>query len=409
MNDENPRLRPLEAFPVEAGGQRMICLRDPMNVSQRVIGVPTVALYVISLMDGSRSIRDIQVEFLKRTGQILATPDLEKLISDLDESLMLDSGTFRSELDRLERSYLESPLRAPTHAGAGYKADARDLAAALEAFFSHPEGPGDTFRRQPSTRRLTGVIAPHIDYERGGPSYAWAYSEIARDPADLYVVLGTSHVPLSGYFSITRKGFLTPFGPVHSDLEFLDLLEASVGRPLETDPLVHRSEHSIELQTVWMRHLLPENARIAPILCGSFGRLIEEGRSPKEEPEIVRFVEGLRNAVARSDKRVVLLAAADLAHIGTGFGDERPPDETMLTDVARADLETMKAAVRQDAEEVFSTVRRDGDRRRICGLSPIYAMLAALNASEGRMLNYKQCVDPNGFRTVTIASACFFE
>lgn len=409
-SEENPCLRPVEAFPIDAGegGQRIICLRDPMNVSQRIVGVPIAAVYILSLLDGTHSRKDIQIEFSKRTGQILPSGDLDKLIADLDESLMLDSAHFRAELERLERGYRESPLRQPTHIGGGYKGDVDELSHALESYFLHDEGPGEERRKRPPMRRLSGVIAPHIDYDRGGPSYAWAYAEVARDPADLYIILGTSHVPLSGYFSITRKHFGTPLGAVQTDLAFLDLLEETVGRPLETDALVHRSEHSVELQTVWLRHLLPPAARIAPILCGSLAPMIENGGSPMDDAEVSSFIEGLRQAIDRCGQRVVLIAAADLAHIGTGFGDASPPDDRMLAQVEEADRESMMAAVNGDAEEFFRTVQREKDRRRICGLSPIYAMVAALHASHGELLKYKQCIDPNGFRTVTIASAAFY-
>lgn len=409
IDDENPQLRPVEAFPIEAGGQRMICLRDPMNVSQRIIGVPSTALYIISLMDGSRNFKEIQVDFLKRTGHILPSDDLQKLISDLDESLMLESRHFREELSRLEKAYLDAPVREPRHAGGGYKGEGDQLAATLEGYFTADEGPGEAMRKAPSERRLSAVIAPHIDYDRGGPSYAWAYAEIARDPADLYVVLGTSHVPLSGgIFSITRKDFGTPFGALRTDTGFLDLLEETTGMKLESDPLVHRSEHSVELQTIWLRHLLGERAQIAPILCGSLNPMVEDGSSPMQTREVATFVEGLQKAIERCGKRVVLIAAADLAHVGTGFGDETAPDAARLDEVERADLGSMDAAVRRDAEEFFATVQREKDARRVCGLSPIYAMVAALEPSDGRLLKYKQCIDPNGFRTVTIASAAFF-
>jgi AmmeMemoRadiSam system protein B len=394
---------------MEANGHRTIFLRDPMNISQNIVGLPGQTLFIVSLMDGTRSFKEIQEEFLRRRGRILPTDDLEQLIDGLDKSLMLDSRHFREELLRLEREYLDAPLRAPRHRGGGYRTEGDELAAMLEGYFEADGGPGDALRRAPADRRLKAIVAPHIDFDRGGPSYAWAYAEIARDPADLYVVLGTSHVPLSQYFSVTRKDFGTPFGPVKTDTGFLDLLEETSGMKLESDPLVHRSEHSVELQTVWLRHLLGDRARIVPILCGSLHRMIEEGTSPLSAGEVSRFIEGLREAIARCGQRVVLIAGADLAHLGTGFGDEQVPDDARLEEVEKADLESMEAAVRRDAEGFFQGIQAERDARRICGLSPIYATVHALAPSEGRLLNYKQCIDPNGFRTVTIASAAWFE
>ncbi len=405
---EKPRLRQLEAFPIDAGGGRVVCLRDPMNISTRVIGVPPAAGFILSLLNGERTPQDIQVEFLRRTGQILPTPDLEQLLSDLDESLMLDSRRFRDTLAELEREWTASPLRTPTHLGGGYEADPDRLDCALSGYFTHPDGPGPSPTCPTPRSGLRAIIAPHIDYDRGGPTYAWAYREIARDAADVYVVLGTSHTPLSTVFSVTRKHFATPFGPVHTDTAFIDLLEEKAGRCLENDFLVHRSEHSIELQTVWLRHLLGERARIVPILCGSLGGQVLDGTSPAQEAEIAGFLQALRETIDACGKRVVLIAAADLAHVGTGFGDDTPPDASAMETVGKADRHNLELAVNRDAEGFFRAIQGNGDCHRICGLAPIYAMLAVLRAERGKLLAYKQCVDPKGFRTVTIASAAYY-
>jgi hypothetical protein len=47
----------------------------------------------------------------------------------------------------------------------------------------------------------------------------------------------------------------------------------------------------------------------------------------------------------------------------------------------------------------------DGDRRRICGASPIYALLRALPGARGRLLRYSQWPDPQG--AVTFCAAAF--
>src|SRR5262249_38735381 len=162
------------------------------------------------------------------------------------DSLMLDSPAFQEHLADLERSYLDAPMRVPTHLGAGYEEEVDALRQSIAEYFRHAEGPACEPPQVPKRRsakkgeRLVGLISPHIDYTRGGPTYAWAYREVGLSPqADLYVILGTSHVPLSGYFSVTRKDFATPFGPMRTDRAFLDLLDECVGEKMETDPLVH--------------------------------------------------------------------------------------------------------------------------------------------------------------------------
>jgi len=390
----------VEAFPVEVDGRRIICLRDPANLSPRVVGLAGPTLFLVSLMDGTRTLRDLQSAVAKRFSDVIPLPDLERLVEELDESLLLDSPHFREHLARMERDYLEAPHRAATHAGSGYEADADALAARLDGWI------GATAPRE-ALDRVAGVIAPHIAFQRGGPTYAWAYRELSRSAAETVVVLGTSHVPLSRYFSVTRKDFATPFGTIPADTAFLDSLEERMGERLESDPLVHRGEHSVELQAVWLQRM-GRPLRIVPILCGSLHEEIASGASPREQDEVARFLEALGATLREYGERAVVIAAADLAHVGTGFGDEKPPDAALLRSVEDGDRASLDAATRLDAEGFFRVSQEENDRRRVCGLAPVYAFLAALDADHGELLEYRQCVDPSGFRTVTIASAAFF-
>jgi len=65
----------------------------------------------------------------------------------------------------------------------------------------------------------------------------------------------------------------------------------------------------------------------------------------------------------------------------------------------------LEAVAAGDARSFYEAVARDGDSRRICGLSPIYALLRCLEPSRGRLLKYAQWPDPQG--TVTFASLAF--
>ena len=63
----------------------------------------------------------------------------------------------------------------------------------MDAYFDPPEGAGDGPPPSGATE-IRGLIAPHIDFHRGGPAYTWAYRELrARSAADLFVVFGTCH------------------------------------------------------------------------------------------------------------------------------------------------------------------------------------------------------------------------
>ena len=68
-------------------------------------------------------------------------------------------------------------------------------------------------------------MSPHIDFQRGGAAFAWAYDRVvAESDAELFVILGTAHTPLHGLFSVSSKDFATPLGTARTDREFVAAL-----------------------------------------------------------------------------------------------------------------------------------------------------------------------------------------
>jgi predicted class III extradiol MEMO1 family dioxygenase len=94
----------------------------------------------------------------------------------------------------------------------------------------------------------------------------------------------------------------------------------------------------------------------------------------------------------------------DLAHVGPQFGDEQPNSAETLAWLDREDRAMLAAVEAGDADAFYAAVAKDGDRRRVCGLTPIYTILNVLGLP-GNLLRYSQAFDPNG--TVTFASVVF--
>jgi len=182
---EQPRLRNLEIFPVQSDGRRYICLRDPEGFAQQLMIVSEEAGVLLSCMDGSHSVSEIQAAFVRRFGQLVFSDRVTALIKALDESLMLDSPRFRDYFEELRRDFVDAPVRASSHAGTAYPAEPEVLLRRIDSFFSHPEGPGslppDSAEGDGSgLRRVSAIVAPHIDLHRGGTTYAWAYHGLSR-------------------------------------------------------------------------------------------------------------------------------------------------------------------------------------------------------------------------------------
>jgi AmmeMemoRadiSam system protein B len=412
MGQENsyPRMRSLDIFPAEVSGQKVVCLRDPLNLSGKLLFIPFPTFFIISHFDGLHSIVDIQSEFMRRFGELLYREKIQDLIDQLDEYLLLESERFRLTEQKIIEDFRSSPLRPLTLSGESYEEDGEKLRKSIEFFFRDPEGPGFP-APQGKPQNLAGVIAPHIDYRRGGTCYAFAHRAILEaSPPDLFILLGTAHSAMKQPFALTRKHFQTPWGPVETDAEFLSAMETGCGGDFYEDELAHRMEHSIELQLVFLRALWPGKTpfQMVPILCGSFQEAILKGTSPMDLPGVAPFIAALKKAATQTGKKVCLLASADLAHVGLRFGDPDPPNRLSLRSLAEEDRRLLEYAERNDAEGFFTLLAREKDRRKVCGLSPIYVLLRLLEGVSGKLLKYSQSVDSNTQSVVTFASLAFY-
>src|SRR6185295_10849844 len=135
-----------------------------------------------------------------------------------------------------------------------------------------------------------------------------------------------------------------------------DLARAAGGDVLFGDEIHHRTEHSIEFQAVWLRHVYGASSPpVLPVLCGSLHRSVEQKRSPRQDPGVRDFLDALVKLT--KGKRVLVLAGADLGHVGPRFGDEPwAVDGPEVRTLEESDRRCMDAAARGDAEGFFSAI-----------------------------------------------------
>jgi hypothetical protein len=396
----------LDAFPVEQDGERMIALRDPAGFTEQVAVFPLPLLDLVSLFDGEHSVAEIQEIIRTRHGEGPTAEQIESLVASLDAAGFLESEQFEARRQAIDEAFRQSVVRPAVHAGGAYEREPDALAAQIDAFFTHPDGPGAPEHPQ-LNGSLRGLIAPHIDFHRGGPVYGWAYRALLeQSSADLYIVLGTCHAGMSDPFALTLKPYDTPFGAVPVDRPFCEALGRRYGSDLLACELAHRSEHSIEFQAVMLRHVLGGRPfSIVPVLASFLHEAIWSRSDPERDPRVPRFVDALLETMAASRRNVCVVAGVDLAHVGPRFGDPEPNTPDGLAHVREADLGMLEAVTAGDPTAFYASVAHDGDRRRICGLSPIYTFLRALPGASGRLLRYQQWPDPQG--AVTYCAVTF--
>lgn len=405
---ERPRLRRgLEAFPVEHEGRQAVAMRDPAGYTSSVLLLPRPLLEVVAMLDGEHAAVDVQAEVMRRHGELLRSEELERIVATLDAHGFLDSAAFAERRAAIDGEFLARPSRAAAHAGGAYPGTGGELRAAIDAFFTAPGGPGPIGGNGDGPP-LRGLIAPHIDYHRGGPAYAWAYRALAeRGDADTFVIFGTCHGGMADPFALTRKDFETPLGPAPVDQELVAAIAARAGQDCFASELAHRGEHSIEFQAVFLRSLLGERRdfAIVPVLASFAHEALVRGQGPEDDPRVPRFLDAVGEAAAALGRRVAFIAGADLAHVGPRFGDPEPLSADDLARVEREDRAMLETVAAGDAGAFFASIAGDGDRRRVCGFSPIYALLRLLGDRPGDVRHYGQWPDPAA--VVTYASVVF--
>jgi len=411
----NPRLRAVEAFPVQHEGQRCIALRDPAGFTDQIAVLPGPLLDLVSLFDGEHPVEAIREILRHRHGEAPSVDQIGALIDQLDDAGFLDSERFRARRRATDDAFRQSPTRPAAHAGGAYPGEPEALREQIAGFFRHLDGPSPADGPGPAARpshqavgTLSALIAPHIDFHRGGPTYGQAYQEVLdRSDADLFVILGTCHAGMADPFAITLKPYDTPLGPAAVDRDFYEALARRAGQDLLASEPAHRAEHSIEFQAVMLQCLLGARRpfTILPVLASYLHEAVWAGTEPEADPRVPRFLDALRETIASSPRRVCLIAGVDLAHVGPRFGDPDANTEASLATVAQADGAMLESVVAGDARGFFARVAADGDARRICGLSPIYSLLRVLPEAPGRLIQYRQWPDPEG--AVTFCAVSF--
>jgi AmmeMemoRadiSam system protein B len=397
---ERPRLRPGLAAAQDEADPRYVFVWDGLRLSSRIQRLSLLEFSWVQMFNGQRTLREIQAEAMRQVdGQLLTLDLFSNLVDKLDEALFLESPRFRQRLT--------SPVREPSCIGC-YAAEPDALRRQLRQLFTDPRGPGLPREPRPDGP-LRAVLLPHIDYHRGGVTFAWGFKELfEHTAAALFVIIGTSHYS-SQRFTLTRKNFKTPLGIAHTDQHYIDRLAAHYGDGLFEDEIAHLPEHSIELEVVFLQYLYENRRpfRIVPLVVGSFHDAVQSGVPPRVQPDIGRFLEALRRTEAETAEPICYLISGDLAHLGPKFGDPQPVDEPLLTHSREQDLALLRCTEAADACGYFRLIADEFDRRRICGLPPTYTVLEAVRPRRGRVLHYDQYVHPLGHESVSFASVGF--
>lgn len=384
--NQRPRLRPTEAVPLDDDRRGQFALRDPSGLAEAVVTVTEPALFILSLFDGQHELHGVLEKFEARYGQRLGESTLVNLVENLRSARMLEGPAFEAHVAALVAEYRAAPVRKSLvgrQLGSG-----KELQASLARMLPLVEG-------LPATNgKVVGLVAPHLDYARGGPCYAEAYGALrGRAHPDRCVILGTNHFGRSTSVVATAKAFETPLGVTDVDTSFLETVEQRCGFDLREGEFDHQREHSVELQVICLQHLFgAQSFKIVPFLCpdlcGPTGTKPSDGRGV----DLRVFAHALAGAMKADGADTLLVGGADLSHVGTQFGDSFRLDEPFLRFLDEHDRRALAHLESSRPDDFVGALAREGNATRVCSAGCMFVVASVLQDARPTLLRYYQAV-----------------
>ena len=388
-------------MPITHEGQSGFILHDPLALSDKTLFLPRKLAPALALCNGTRDLASVHAALMIRFGIRVPLKALEQLADQLDRACLLDNERSAAAHDAALAAYRDAPFRPLLLAGVNYTADPDELSAFLTGF--EIDLAADV-RASETDAGVRAIICPHIDYQRGGRVYAglWRRAAEAARRAEQIIILGTDHNG-GRLFTLTRQNYATPWGVLPTSSSIVGALAKIIGpEKAFRHELYHRIEHSIELAVVWLHAVLGDRTpELVPILVGSFQQFINSHQEPEQNKEFMAVAKMIQEI--SSQKPTLIIAAADLAHMGPAFAGQ-PLDFAGRARLREADNQLLQAICQGDSKAFFGQIKAEGDSRNICGLPPISLALQALGQTRGQITGYEICpADQSNTSSVSVA------
>ena len=398
-----PRIRrDLEFIPVHHEGQQLILIRDHLGLVQEGKAVALPLYQFMTLLDGTRTRRDLQMELMRQRGGLLVgTDEVEGLLASLEASHVLDSEAFRKTRDKIISDFSSEKVRPCSHCGLTYPADPSELRDRLDKILAS-QAPGS----EPAGK-IRALVSPHIDLSVGQRAYASAYQMLKHTTFSRVVVLGVGHTLANNLFCLTDKDFQTPLGIIEAERSLIRELREVGGDMLATNDFAHRSEHSIEFQLIFLQHLSKGvSFTLIPILCGFLQSCLSEYTREAYLERTAPFLDLLREILQDPEHETLLVAGVDFSHVGPKFGHEMPAEYLKGQSEAH-DKKLMQHLSLRDPDLFWEESRNVKDQFNVCGFSALACLLEILPPCKGQILAYETWHEEPTRSAVSFAAVMF--
>jgi AmmeMemoRadiSam system protein B len=405
MEKKIPCLRKdIDIIPTKYQGENVFLVKDLLGLIPQPVLLRGEALQLIGLIDGRRSIRDIQLELMRLHGGVfIGSEDVKGMISQLDKAYLLDSHDYRQGKNKIIEDYTRRSVREASLAGKTYPEEPERLSPYIQSILDLSQDDPDILEG----RQVFALVAPHIDLEIGKKIYANAYRVLKGLSPEKILLLGTGHNLSESYFSLTTKDFITPLGRIKTDKDWVERLKETcppgVIAPHDID---HKNEHSLEFQILFLQHIFGNDFKFLPVLCGSFHRVLPRFSEMREIPGMSDFISSLRLFLGEKDDPSLIVAGVDFSHIGPKFG-HREPATSLLLETKEHDQSLLDALCRGDGTTFWSEVRKKNNRYNVCGFSTLALLLELVSDKKGHLMGYDFWMEEATQSAVSYAALAF--
>jgi len=402
---KTPQLRrDIQLVSTMVEGQQVIMFVDPLRLAENSFAVDTKLLPLLELINGGHDMRDIQVAMIRQQGgRLVPLSEIEAFVEKLDKNFLLNSDLFREKVRISYEEFNRQSDRYPSHIGNAYESDPEKLSQFINDI--EEKLPQDDLDY--SNKNITGILAPHLDIKVAKTTYVNLYRRLKGRNYNLVIILGVNHQWQDGLYSVSEKNFITPFGKLKTDKDFISQLKARVPEgALTTNDFGHKIEHSIEFQTIFLHHYLKGPVSIVPVLCGGVHEFIFQRKNIFADDRFLGMAEALEDLIKARGENVLLVSGVDFSHVGLKFGHQMPA-ENILPLAKSNDQKIISLLLRGKPESIFEGAIETQDQFHVCGLPSILLFSRLLRESRAELLAHETYDERATKSAVTYASMIF--
>ncbi|PKL80820.1 MAG: AmmeMemoRadiSam system protein B [Ignavibacteriae bacterium HGW-Ignavibacteriae-4] len=360
---------------------KFIYISDPLLIAEPIALPFSYYPLIQTLMEGNKTAEEIAKDGAAKLLN-LSDDKLYTLLDNLVALNMIDTPSTRMAIENMH-SYTSGNVRNSYCHSFSYPENPTELKTFLNKILDKGMSLTD--------KSIKAILAPHIDLrlEESWETYANSFLALKNvEEIDTVILLGTSHYRSTADFMFSKKDFQTPFGTAEVDHELLAEIEKNT--EIVYDDIAHYKEHSIEFHLIFLQHLLNDkNFKIVPILTGSPANYLNNKTTPDTSDKYNNTIDAIKNAVASTGKKILILSSGDLSHVGRKFGDDFPAatEQIRIKGEDEALIETLKNS---NKNAFFTEINSVEDKNKVCGTAPFYAALSLVDDAHIVHAGYNQ-------------------